>query len=269
MRREPYVLKPRDIEVRPERGGLSVAFSGERQHLRVEARMVEDALSRAFDGHKIRLQASERGRHSLHIAGLDMEQERRVRMVLNAAHIFHTAGDDECPDLCLALDWQVEPLKEGGFKRTRTGEIEYRAKWGRDAVAIREAIWMLHTLARAHGDLSAAACIVAPPSRYGLVSQLANGLGEQLGIPVLKATKTKGIPSQSDSGERDFDALCERQIGTISVQADALSGSALIVDDLYYSGGTIRALTSALRMLGAERILALTVTKSLKHHRQT
>lgn len=268
MRREPYVLKPRDIEVRPERGGLSVAFSSEHPQLRVEARTVEDALSRAFDARMVRLRASEQGRHGLHIAGLDMEQERRARMVLSVAHIFHTDGD-ECPDLCLALDWQVEPLKEGGFKRTRTGEIEHRAKWGRDASAVREAVWMLHALARAHGDLSAAACVVAPPSRYELASQLANGLGERLGIPMLKAMKTKGIPSQSDSGERDFDALCERQMGTINVQADALSGNALIVDDLYYSGGTIRALTSALRMLGAERILALTVTKSRKHRRQT
>ena len=229
--------------------------------------MVEDALSRALDERVVRLRASEQGRHHLHIAGLGMERERRVRTVLNAAHIFHT--DDECPDLCLALDWQVEPLKEGGFKRTRTGEIEHRAKWGRDAAAAREAMWMLHTLARAHGDLGAAARIVAPPSRYGLASQLANGLGERLGIPVLKAMKTKRIPSQSDSGAQDFDALCKRQMGTINVQATDLVGSVLIVDDLYYSGGTIREITRQCRALGAERILALTVTKSRRHHRQT
>lgn len=268
MCREPYILKPRDIEVRPERGGLHVAFSSEHPQLRVEAHMVEDAFSRAFDERAVRLRASEQGRHHLHIAGLDMELERRVRTVLNAAHVFHTDGD-ECPDLCLALDWQVEPLKEGGFKRTRTGEIEHRAKWGRDTAAAREALWMLHTLVRAHGDLGGAARIIAPPSRYRLASQLVNGLGERLDIPVLKAMKTTRIPSQSDSGAQDFNALCERQVGTIEVRADALAGSVLIVDDLYYSGGTIREITRQCRALGAERILALTVTKSRRHHRQT
>ena len=128
---------------------------------------------------------------------------------------------------------------------------------------------MLHTLVRAHGDLGGAARIIAPPSRYRLASQLVNGLGERLDIPVLKATKTKRIPSQSDSGAQDFNALCERQVGTIEVRADALAGSVLIVDDLYGSGGTIRELTRQCRALGAERILALTVTKRLKHHRQT
>ena len=247
---------------------LHVAFSSEHPQLRVEARMVEDALSRAFDGHAVRLQASEQGRHNLHIAGLDMEREPRARTVLNAAHIFHTDGD-ECPDLCLALDWQVEPLKEGGFKRTRTGEIEHRAKWERDSAAMREAMWMLHALVRAHRDLGRAARIVAPPSRYGLASRLANGLGERLDAPVLKATKTKRIPSQRDSGEQDFDTCCERQVGTIEVQARSLFGSVLVVDDLYYSGGTIRELTRQCRALGAKRILALTVTKSRRHHRQT
>ena len=92
MRQEPYVLKPRDIEVRPKRGGLHVAFSSEKPQLRVEAHMVEEALSRAFDGHEVRVRENDQGRHHLHISGLDMEQEERVRAVLGVAHLFHTDG---------------------------------------------------------------------------------------------------------------------------------------------------------------------------------
>lgn len=266
MRQEPYVLKPRDIEVRPERGGLHVAFSSEKPQLRVNQQSLEWALSSAFDGHEVRVQPSEQGRHHLHIGELDVEQEERVRAVLGVAHLFHTDGD-ECPDLCLALDWQKKP--EDPNTRTTTGEIEYHAKWEGDTFSTGKIAGMLYRIVRAHGALSRVNQIIASPSSYALAGQLADRLGERLGIPVLEARKKTHAPGQSTTEERDFHALCERQVGMIEVLAPAISGSVLIVDDLYGSGGTIRALTSRLRALGAERILALTVTKSLTHHRQT
>ena len=92
-----------------------------------------------------------------------------------------------------------------------------------------------------------------------------------MNIPVLRAENIGEISSQreaSDSGMQ-FEELCERRQDTILVQATDLGGSVLIIDDIYGSGGTIRALTSHLRALDAERILALTVTKTLKNCRQT
>lgn len=194
-----------------------------------------------------------------------MEQEGRIRAVLSVAHIFHTDGY-ECPDLCLALDWQMNP---NPWVRTEAGEIEHRAKWIGDPVATRQAAWMLYRIVRLHSALNSANQVIAPPSGYALAGRLADRLGERLEIPVLEARKKKHAPGQSTSGERDFHALCERQVGMIEVLAPAISGSVLIVDDLYGSGGTIRALTNRLRALGAERILALTVTKSRHHHSQT
>lgn len=265
MSQKPYVLKLRDIEVRPERGGLHVAFSSERPHLGVDAHMVEDAFSRAFDERAVRLRASEQGRHNLHIAGLDMEQEGRVRAVLNMAHIFHTDGD-ECPDLCLALDWQMNP---NPWVRTEVGEIEYRAKWDDDPAAARQAAWMLYRIVRLHAEMRAARHVIAPPSSHAFAGGLAGDLAKRLGVPKRGTVKASKIQGQIASGERDFDILCERQVGTIEVQASSLSGSVLVVDDLYYSGGTIREITRQCRALGAKRILALTVTKSRRHHRQT
>ena len=265
MRQEPYVLKPWDVEVSPEPGGLRVAFLSEKPQLRVDSYVLEDAISCAFDGRTVRVGESDQGRHNLHIAGLGMEQEGRIRAVLSVAHIFHTDGY-ECPDLCLALDWQMNP---NPWVRTEAGEFEYRAKWIGDPVATRQAAWMLYRIVRLHSALNSANQVIAPPSGYTLAGRLADRLGERLEIPVLEARKKKHAPGQSTSGERDFHALCERQVGMIEVLAPAISGSVLIVDDLYGSGGTIRALTSRLRALGAERILALTVTKRLKHHRQT
>lgn len=266
MRQEPYVLKPWDVEVSPEPGGLRVAFLSEKPQLRVDSYVLEDAISCAFDGRTVRVGESDQGRHSLHIAGLGMEQKGRVGTVLSVAHIFHTDGY-ECPDLCLALDWQKQP--EDPNTRTTTGEREYRAKWKGDTVSASMIAGMLYRIMRAHGALSRANRVIAPPSSYALAGRLADRLGERLGIPVLEARKKTHAPGQSTSGERDFHALCERQAGMIEVLAPVISGSVLIVDDLYGSGGTIRALTSRLRALGAERILALTVTKRLKHHRQT
>lgn len=228
--------------------------------------MVEDALSRAFDGHAVRLRESEQERHRLHIAGLGLEQQGRVRAVLSVAHLFHTDGD-ECPDLCLALDWQKKP--EDRYTRTPVGEIEKLAKWEGDAFSTARIAGMLYRIVQMHGALSRVNQVIAPPSSYTLAGQLADRLGERLAIPVLEARKRTYAPGQSTTEERDFHALCERQMGMIEVLAPAISGDVLIVDDLYGSGGTIRALTSRLRALGAERILALTVTKSLTHHRQT
>ena len=266
MPQKPYVLKLRDIEVRPERRGLHVAFSSERPHLGVEAHMVEDAFSRAFDERAVRLRASEQGRHNLHIAGLDMEQEGRVRAVLNTAHIFHADENGECPDLCLALDWQMNP---NPWVRTEAGEIEYRAKWDDDPAAARQAAWMLYRIVQLHAEMRAASHVVAPPSSHAFAGWLAGNLAKRLGVPKRETAKARRIQEQSASGERDFDILCERQVGTIEVQASSLSGSVLVVDDLYYSGGTIREITRQCRALGAKRILALTVTKSRRHHSQT
>ena len=233
--------------------------------------MIEDAISCAFDGRTVRVGESDQGRHSLHIAGLDMEQEWRVRAVLSVAHIFHQDGDevdgDECPDLCLALDWQKQP--EDPNTRTTTGEREYRAKWERDTFSTGKIAGMLYRVVQMHSALNSANQVIAPPSSYAFAGQLADRLGERLGIPVLEARKKTHAPGQSTSGERDFHALCEQQVGMTEVLAPTISGSVLIVDDLYGSGGTIRALTSRLRALGAERILALTVTKSRRHHSQT
>ena len=265
MRQEPYVLKPRDIEVRPERGGLHVAFSSERPQLRVDAHMVEEALSRAFDGRTVRVRSSEQGRHHLHIGGLDVEQEERVRAVLGVAHLFHTDGD-ECPDLCLALDWQVNP---NPWVRTEAGEIEYRAKWIGDPAAARQAAWMLYRIVRLHAGMRAASHVIAPPSSHDFAGWLAGNLAKRLGVPKWGTVKARTMQGQRASGERDFQTLCERQMGAIEIQDNDLSGSVLIVDDLYYSGGTIREITRQCRALGAERILTLTVTKSRRHHSQT
>ena len=265
MRQEPYVLKPWDVEVSPEPGGLHVEFSSDHPHLRVEAHMVEDAISCAFDGRTVRVGESDQGRHSLHIAGLGMEQEGRIRAVLSVAHIFHTDGY-ECPDLCLALDWQMNP---NPWVRTEAGEFEYRAKWIGDPAAARRAAWMLYRIVRLHAEMRAVSHIIAPPSSHAFAGWLAGDLAKRLGVPKRGTVKARRVQGQIASGERDFDILCERQVGTIEVQASSLSGNVLAIDDLYSSGGTIRELTRQCRALGAERILALTVTKSRHHHSQT
>ena len=237
--------------------------------------MVEDAIRCAFDAHAVRLQESEQGRHGLHIGGLGTEQEERVRTVLSAVHIFHTDGDmdrDECPDACLALDWHTDP-ESGSPPNTLTeiGQSRNRAKWGPNLDAAIDMAKRMQTVVQAHSAMSEACYIAAPPSTAGFAAWLAHTLGYCMNIPVISSKNIGEFSSQRDASAEgvDFDELCKRRQGTILVWTLELSGSVLIIDDLYYSGGTIRELTRQCRALGAERILALTVTKSLKHHRQT
>ena len=264
MREWPYVIRPQDIKVRPDADGLYVAFRSEPPYRDELAWQFKQAFGCAFDTEvKIGAIGFEGEQRYASLKGLGLPQEERVRTLMNALHVVHTDGD-ECPDLCLALDWQKEP--DDRYTRTATGEVEYQAKWRDDPVATARIAGMLYRIVRSHGALSTVNQIVAPPSTRALAGRLAERLGERLDIPALETRKEGTAPGQKISGERDFDALCERQVGTIKVQATDLAGSVLIVDDLYYSGGTIRELTRQCRALSAERILALTVTKSLKYH---
>ena len=76
------------------------------------------------------------------------------------------------------------------------------------------------------------------------------------------------VSSQYLAGDLSFEDLLERRKDTITVDAQRLSAPVLIVDDIHGSGGTIREITRRLRAIGAEQVFALTVTKTLRHHRE-
>lgn len=272
MPQKPYGLKPQGVQILPEQGGLRVAFSSKVKRLQVDERMIEESFSCAFDGRTVQVQSDGQGHHALHIAGLDVEQEQRVKAVMSMVHVFHLDGE-ACPDACLSLDWHMDP--ESGnppSNATKIGRLRNSAKRARpDHEAANDVAEMTYDAVQAHSGLSNACSIVAPPSGFGFAAWLAQTLGYWMNIPVLRAENIGEISSQreaSDSGVQ-FEELCQRRQDTILVQAPRLDGSVLIVDDLYGSGGTIRALTRRLRDLDAERILALTVTKTLTNCRQT
>ena len=272
MPQKPYGLKPQGVQILPEQGGLRAAFSSKVKRLQVDERMIEESFSCAFDGRTVQVQSDGQGHHALHIAGLDLEQEQRVRMVMNMVHIFHLDGD-VCPDACLSLDWHMDP--ESGnppSNATKIGRLRNLAKRARpDHEAANDVAEMMYDAVQAHSGLSNAYSIVAPPSGFGFAAWLAQTLGYWMNIPVLGAEDT----GRFRANEKLLNWVCSSRnyasVGrTRSVCRPLVFPVACwIVDDIYGSGGTIRALTSHLRALGAERILALTVTKTLTNCRQT
>lgn len=270
MRREPYTIRPQDIEVRPEAAGIYVTFRSEAPYRPEHAWRFAQAFSRAFDT-EVEIGLEDEQRYAS-IKGLDMTHAARVRTVMNALHIVHTDDSEECPDTCLALDWHMAP--ESGSpvtSATKIGQLRNLAKQNtpnpKASVTLAD---KMYAVIQAHHEMSNANYVTYSPSNIAFSNWLAQTLGYWMSIPVLTTEDTREISSQraaSDAG-MSFEELCERRKDTIRVRANDLSGSVLIVDDLYRSGGTIREITRQCRALGAECILALPVTKSLTdHHR--
>ena len=271
MRAWPYTIRPQGLEVRPEADGVYVAFRSEAPYRSEQAWRFQQSFSRAFDT-EVEVGLVEGEQRYASIRGLDMTQEKRVHTVMNALHIVHTDDSEECPDICLALDWHMDP-KSGSppTNATKIGQLRNLAK--RETPERNAAITLanaMYDVIQAHNEMRSVKYITAPPSSIDFATWLAHTLGYWMGLSVLETEDVGKAVSQQDAfsqGEK-FEELCERRMGTITVRADTLPGSVLIVDDLYGSGGTIREITRQCRALGAERILALPVTKSLNtHHR--
>ncbi len=274
MREWPYTIRPQGVEIRPDADGLYVAFHSEPPYRPEQAGRFAQSFSRAFDT-EVEIGVVEGEHRYASIKGLDMTQEKRVRTVMDALHIVHVVHADdieECPDICLALDWHMDPNSGSSpTSATKIGQLRNSAK--REIPDRNAAVTLANTMykvIRAHCEMKNVKYIASPPSSIEFAGWLAHTLGYWMNVLVLDTEENGMISSQQDAfnqGEK-FEKLCERRKDTISIQADALSGSVLIVDDLYGSGGTIREITRQCRTLGAERILAMPVTKSLNtHHR--
>lgn len=207
------------------------------------------------------------GTHSVRYYGPSREDAERTLGRLFCGLILHNATDPDFPDFAAAMGWRAAP---GSDQRTEIGNLEYRAKWLGDEAAIEQLISKLVKFVVGHPILSRSATVVAMPSSKSLVSRLATAVAAALGADVVVGAKTD--PGRVQHGERegkDFVSSYEAARGTIQLPSAPVISPALIVDDLFQSGGSISEVTRCLRRQGVRQVYSVTAVKTPWMCRQT
>ncbi len=151
-------------------------------------------------------------------------------------------------------------------KRTELGELVYRLKYKRDTAVLGDIVRIVSSFAAFR---TIDVIIPVPPSKisrtFQPVVEIARGLGSSLEIRVLPdaVRKTKNTPELKNvaTPEEKYDILKD----VFEVVEPSIKGkTVLLIDDLYHSGATLRAITDVLYKqggVGKVKVLALTMTK--------
>lgn len=206
-------------------------------------------------------------------SGWDEDMPAHAERILYLLETSVTIEDDHV-DGSHALRMHLAKDEETGeWVQSDIGKLVRAAKsyqaWspGDRRVAVRLADEMLYWIAEMP-PYSAADVIVPAPStnpnkEYDLPAFIAQYLSPRISKPIvaIQSSNTqaqKGLPTSEKMSARD---LARQYRVTDNVQAKV----ALVLDDIYESGGTVDAVALALRAAGVRSIFSLTATKTAKY----
>jgi hypothetical protein len=161
---------------------------------------------------------------------------------------------------------------ESEFRRTKMGELVYRAKSYSPTTGSRTAAAELsgrfkHWIKRHPRYLSSDIIVPAPPGNpnkaFDLTFFIADHLSKGLGLPVCECLKA-GHMEEQKGVEQDLLSLRANVSGKFQVRKNLSGRTALVIDDLYQSGETVNEIARACRAAGANSVLALAATKTAK-----
>lgn len=151
-------------------------------------------------------------------------------------------------------------------KRTKLGELVYRLKYNHDTSVVDDIVGLIRGFAP---FTTIDAIIPVPPSNisrpFQPVVEIAERVGKSLGIQVLTSAvkKTRNTPELKNvsTAQEKYDILKD----VFKVADESIRGkTVLLLDDLYDTGATLRAITNAVYEQGGARkvkVLALTKTR--------
>lgn len=170
-------------------------------------------------------------------------------------------------DFSLALDWYKAPddtLSPMQWPNTPSGELLHRSKYwdGQSCLlARRELLGVLTETISKHPLLAGADVIVTVPGHNAdgksFGEKLAKRLGRDLDKPVIVTECPAGARPQQKA--RATDDL----IGQFAMP-EVVVGSALVIDDVYHTGGTMSAVAHAARVAGADAVYGLTAVRTMR-----
>ncbi len=154
------------------------------------------------------------------------------------------------------------------FKNTRSdiGELLYKFKYRNDQTAFRELAREVCNHIKSMIKIVLDGVIAAPPSKPSntVAAQISRSLAASLGVPfiedgIIKVKQTEELKS-IDNTERREEILA----GAFQANPKVISGkSVLVVDDLYGSGATLRAITNVAYAQGlAKAVYVFAVTRT-------
>lgn len=196
-----------------------------------------------------------------------MRYDRRQRASMKS--LLRVLGDsltlhpvDEL-DAAMALDFYKQPeVGTGELENTEIGELVQRMKYWKSNPSERRRAGSLLSdkladLVADHPEFRRATAIVAVPSTNSRVSEkLGASVAYRLELPTVKARETTGSTVTVKNGggaSKRYECAPE-----------AAGESVLVIDDVYQSGGSMRSIARAARMVGAAEVRGLVCARNLR-----
>jgi predicted amidophosphoribosyltransferase len=170
-------------------------------------------------------------------------------------------------DAALALDWHTIPDPEVDsmhWDKTETGHLVRRAKYGENNEFGRELAARMVRVIERHPVYASADVIVTVPSHdiggRRFSERLANTVAKGIGKPIVwtEAAHTQRAAAKDVEGPR-VDLSSE-----FTVPAGVAGKQVIVIDDLYMTGRTMRAVARAAKASGAALVLGFTATRTLR-----
>ncbi|MGW2013403.1 phosphoribosyltransferase [Streptomyces sp. NPDC001927] len=173
-------------------------------------------------------------------------------------------------NFALTLDWYKIPdpdLNPSDWKNTDSGDLNYRSKYFKLSPNLQSAardklIEQLSHVIREHPLYRNASCIVTVPGSAAdgnsHAEQLARRVAQSTGKQIIETVPLKGArpPSkQAPTTVSSADFTLPRNV----------SGDIVILDDVYRSGGTMRAVAGAAKRAGAAQTLGLAIVRTMRN----
>lgn len=173
-------------------------------------------------------------------------------------------------DFALVLDWYKIPdpdVNPRDWSNTDAGELNYRSKYFKSSPGLQSAARdklaeQLSYVIEEHPLYRNASCIVTVPGSAAdgnsHAEQLARRIAQSTGKQIVETVPLKGPRPPSKEAQT-----------TVSAADFALprnvSGDIVILDDVYRSGGTMRAVAGAAKRAGAAQALGLAIVRTMRN----
>lgn len=256
----------KDYNIKVERGQYHVSLTpaGEID--------ICNILENAFPGTKcvvLEDMTSWFGGQTLAISGMHPKHEELQQFLdLLSNHLTINDSLDECHALALR---SLPPTEErSDWKRTKMGELVYRAKYWGNPNACRVIAGHMARFIVAHPRYQRAEFVVAAPrsresDMFDLPSEMVKLIASALRKSIAIAEKTRQTNPQKELWKwGEIELLKANVKDSMIVQISLLGESVILVDETYGSGATLEELDRACRAAGATEVLGLAATKNAK-----
>ncbi|MBO7938917.1 phosphoribosyltransferase [Streptomyces sp. S9] len=173
-------------------------------------------------------------------------------------------------DVALVLDWYKIPdpdISSRDWKNTDAGELNSRSKYWRgsphlQAAAREKIIEQLSHVIQEHPLYRNASCIVTVPGS----AADGNSHAEQLARRIAQSTGKRIVETIAVNGSRPPSKETPSTVtGADFALPESVDGGVVVLDDVYRSGTTMKAVAAAAKRAGATRALGLAIVRTMRN----